>query len=213
MRTSSSLGDGCRSSRAVAEIEHPGRAEAALDAAVLEEGRLERAQLVGRWPGPRPSSPRCPPPAGPGTSRSSRAPRRAASCRRRTRSRRSPPSSRSGRRRRARPSSRLVPGSSSTGYAIAVHGERRGDLHGRDSAGRDGYGLAASAGECEADGAPGDHLGHRPAVALGGADVGDRRGGGRGCPCSGSDRRLAAVACRRAPPRRSARGGSSARGR
>ena len=46
MRTSSSVGLGVVLEERRRRDQHPGRAEAALDAAVLEEGRLERAQLV-----------------------------------------------------------------------------------------------------------------------------------------------------------------------
>ena len=46
MRTSSALGDGFAAQESRRRDQHPGRAEAALDAAVLEEGGLQRAQLV-----------------------------------------------------------------------------------------------------------------------------------------------------------------------
>ena len=48
MRTSSSVGRGVALEERGRGDEHPGRAEAALHAAVLEEGRLERAQLEPR---------------------------------------------------------------------------------------------------------------------------------------------------------------------
>ena len=44
--TSSSVGDGFLGEERGRGDQHPGRAEAALDAAVLEEGRLQRGERV-----------------------------------------------------------------------------------------------------------------------------------------------------------------------
>ncbi len=119
-------GSGLRQQRGRGD-QHARRAEPALHAAVLQERALQVASSSG---GASPSTvvisrPR---PAARGTSRSSRAGRRAASCRRRIRSRRSPPW-----RRSVRPVAHGVEQArvrlDLDRVVDSVYAERRGDLH------------------------------------------------------------------------------------